>query len=551
MKPPISPAIATLRRLWRDRRGVTAVVTAISMVVLVGFAGFAVDVGHILYVQRALQASTDAAALAGAMDINCCTASPGKALTTATSYSSTTGGQNTLPGLTVTMASGSPVEKCLTSIAISCTGPDSANAIQVSNSTTVPMFFAQVLGISSIKISAVSTASAKGGTGQAINVMIVLDTTASMSSNTDNNCGLGASSSREQCALAGVQALLSGLNPTMDYVGLMVFPGIASSADAAKDTTCGQSLPSGDIQTYGNAPVYQIVGLSGSNTFRTSNSATTLNPSSSIVLATGGAGCTSGVTAPGGEGTYYAGAINAAQAALVSFAPPHTQNVIVFLSDGGANTTKAETDVTAYISGTTLTVTACPSGCAASTTTSQEGPLAVGQNLTGSGVTAGTTILSQLTGTTGGIGTYKVSASQTVGSKTSTKTLAAANNVTLNGKTYAQNLNQCQQAISAAQAAAAAGTWVYSVAYGSSTVTGGSSDCSSDTSGTLSGLSSCTAMQDIANSQGAIPDGTKFYSNGNNGVDCPGANTIENLVALFQNISTNLTEPRLIPNNTT
>ena len=85
MKSSIVSTIATLRRLWRDRRGVTAVVTAISLVVLVGFAGFALDIGHVLYVQRALQASTDAAALAGAMDINCCTASPGKAITTATS----------------------------------------------------------------------------------------------------------------------------------------------------------------------------------------------------------------------------------------------------------------------------------------------------------------------------------------------------------------------------------------------------------------------------------------------------------------------------------
>lgn len=58
-------------------------------------------------------------------------------------------------------------------------------------------------------------------------------------------------------------------------------------------------------------------------------------------------------------------------------------------------------------------------------------------------------------------------------------------------------------------------------------------------------------MQDIAASPSAIPDGTKFYSNGNNGVVCPGSNSIANLVTLFQNLSTNLTPPRLLPNNTT
>jgi hypothetical protein len=67
----------------------------------------------------------------------------------------------------------------------------------------------------------------------------------------------------------------------------------------------------------------------------------------------------------------------------------------------------------------------------------------------------------------------------------------------------------------------------------------------------MSGLSSCTAMQYIANTQGNLPDPSKFYSNGNNGSDCPHSNTIENLVSLFTNLSTNLTEPRLIPNDTT
>lgn len=550
----ISKMIRALAGLWRDRRGVTGIATALSMVVLAGFAGLAIDIGHVLLVQRELQASTDAAALAGAYDINCCSSAPGTAITTAKSYSAVAGGKNAISNVTVTMASGYPLEKCLTSTGISCNGPDNANAIVVKQQATVPMFFAQILGVKPFNVSATSTGGAKGGTQQALNIMIVLDTTKSMSTSTDSGCGLGANATREQCALAGVQALLSGLNPSLDYVGLMVFPGILSASDASDDYTCGKTLPSSDIQTYSNAPVYQIVGLSGSNNFKSSSSSTTLNSSSDIVLATGGTGgggCSSGVTAPGGEGTYYAEAINAAQAALTSFAAPHTQNVIVFLSDGGANSTKAETDVTGYISGTTLTVTACPNGCSASSTTSGEGPLAAGQSITGTGVTAGTTIVSQLSGTTGGVGTYKVSVSQTVGSKTNTQSLTAANVLTLNGESFNQNTNQCQQAIAAAQAAAKAGTWVYSIAYGSSTATGSSSTCTTDTSGPLAGLSSCTTMQDIAASPTAIPDATKFYSNGNNGVVCPGSNSIANLVTLFQNLSTNLSQPRLLPNNTT
>lgn len=67
------------------------------------------------------------------------------------------------------------------------------------------------------------------------------------------------------------------------------------------------------------------------------------------------------------------------------------------------------TSFTASISGTTMTVTAVGSGT-----------VDVGEVIGGTGVTAGTSVLAQLTGTPGGIGTYTVSASQTVASTTIT-----------------------------------------------------------------------------------------------------------------------------------
>ena len=71
---------------------------------------------------------------------------------------------------------------------------------------------------------------------------------------------------------------------------------------------------------------------------------------------------------------------------------------------------------TGSISGTTLTVTAVASGT-----------IIVDQVLTGNSASSGTTISSQLTGTTGGIGTYTVSISQTrtSGDFTGTYTLAS------------------------------------------------------------------------------------------------------------------------------
>jgi hypothetical protein len=76
---------------------------------------------------------------------------------------------------------------------------------------------------------------------------------------------------------------------------------------------------------------------------------------------------------------------------------------------------------TGSISGTTLTVTAVSAGT-----------LVVGQTISGSGVTSGTTITALGTGT-GGTGTYTVSVSQTVSSTTLTNGAYYNSAVTIDG----------------------------------------------------------------------------------------------------------------------
>jgi hypothetical protein len=584
MKRPFLSHLRVLRDrvlhdFWADRRAVTAITITLLMPVLIGLAGFTVDVGHLALVQKELQASTDAAALAGGYNIPV-----NSAVSTANSYSGGHGDKNVLGGgVTASMITGYPVLKCLTTTGVNCVGTElsgGANAIQVKEQATVPTWFAQILGVSSYTLTATSTASARGGIGQSLNVMIILDTTQSMSSNKDTACGLGSNSTRLQCAEAGVQTLLQGLNPNLDYVGLMVFPGLQSTSEASQASTCGGSEGASDLQQYGNTPVYTIASLN--NNFKSSSTATTLNTGSTIAKAIGqgGSSCNSGVSAPGGEGTYFAEPFVQAQAALTALSStqnPPAQNIIIFLSDGGANATKIVTNYKAYIgscpstctASTTMTVTSCTSTCASSSTTSQQGPLTAGETIA-SGAASGTTIVQQLTGpggctsvgvgscTAGGAGTYEVSSSQKVGSPSSPASMVATATMSLDGQTFPANLDECQQTIAAARDAANAGTWVYAIAYGADNSSG---DCTTDTTSILpatgsisnwANLSSCTEMQYIANSPGHLPDSTKFYSNGNSGQLCTNSNNqISNLVALFSNLSTNLTEPRLIPNNTT
>jgi Flp pilus assembly protein TadG len=332
-----------------DRNGAVAVLVGVLIFALCGFSAIVVDLGYLFYAQRSLQASADAAALAGAQNINL--GSGGTAISTAISYSGVSGDKNANTNLTVTMASGYPQLKCFTTTGVSCTGPDSANAIVVVEQATVPLYFARVLGINSWQISATSTAGGRGGTPTELDVMIILDTTQSMN-NSDSSC---SGATRIACAEAGVQTLLNGLWPCsqsltscgaatngnvanpLDEVGLMVFPGLTNTSQAQYDYDCSTS-PQPAIASYAASPVYQIIALSSD--YATSDAATTLNTGSNLVRAAGagGSSCPQGLQAVGGMGTYYADAITAAQAALTAATGRSTaQNVIILLSDGGAN----------------------------------------------------------------------------------------------------------------------------------------------------------------------------------------------------------------------
>ena len=102
--------------------------------------------------------------------------------------------------------------------------------------------------------------------------------------------------------------------------------------------------------------------------------------------------------------------------------------------------------------------------------------------------------------------------------------------------------NQCHEAVSAAQAATTAGTWVYTIAYGASTSSTGS--CSTDTT---SHISACSALSQMASS-------SKFFysdnSGGTGGCSSSGQSASE-LVSIFKNIGSSFGAPRLLPDNTT
>ena len=265
--------------------------------------------------------------------------------------------------------------KCLTTLktaGVPCLTPSDTvanttptiNAVTVTQKAAVPSYFARLFGVTSFNISATATAVPGGGIPSPANVVLVLDTTASMGT-ADNNCtvpGIGTPT-REQCALYAVRTLLNGLDPCpvgltscgtakngsvskpIDQVSLMVFPGLTPQQTGTLDNPPKQAptanvdyqCPGGSprITSYNANPGYMI--LPYQSDYRTSDSAAGLNTASSLVIASGGSSCSKGLSDPGGEGTFYAGVIDSAQSYIAQNTTANVKNVMILLSDGDAN----------------------------------------------------------------------------------------------------------------------------------------------------------------------------------------------------------------------
>ena len=216
--------------------------------------------GKIYVNYRQLQASTDAAALAAGQALpNSVTTA---AIADAKLFSSLPGGNNIysdFSGVSFPVTSGMPTDPlflCSTTLSTmglpcsSSTSPPLYNAVKVAQSAKVPLsflnYFSSVLGANpSITLTATSTASGRLLNGGPYNVVIILDTTASMQSadGDASNCG---SQSKIWCAMQGAQTFLQNITPCyttpcsgsdsngnyanpLNEVALMVFPGFVET----------------------------------------------------------------------------------------------------------------------------------------------------------------------------------------------------------------------------------------------------------------------------------------------------------------------------------
>ncbi|HTR82874.1 MAG TPA: pilus assembly protein [Reyranella sp.] len=323
-----------IRELWRRDKGATAVMFGMMATGLVGTVGLSVDIGKVMAAQSAFTASAQSSALAGAYSLLQANATQDTVSAAVSSWNSAHAPKN------VTVTNTSTTLSCVTSTANlpSCT-TGNPNVVNVTQTGTVQTNFLKVFGYSSFTLTASSSAAKAGGIGTPLNVMFVLDSTASMGS-ADSNCTVPGvkSPTRYQCAQYSVQSVLKVMQPSMASVGLMTFPG------TAKQYAPGKPCPTQPSATpYLSSTIYYQIG-SGTSLSTNYNSAGVLNDTSSIVEAVGDFTASKALTgclsAKGGEGTYIAEVLTKAQAALPVVTG--TKNVIILLSDGDAGATAAQ-----------------------------------------------------------------------------------------------------------------------------------------------------------------------------------------------------------------
>lgn len=583
------------KRLVREEKGQTIIVFAFLLITLLAMAGFVVDIGRAMVVNNELKSTTIASALAGANEMpnsdyvtvakeySACTAPPtGSSLNTG--CTSNQNNSSSLLGTVTTQATGYCSSFVSGTLNISCTnmGSGSVNALVVTQTVTMPTIFMNIVGIPSLTFSESQTAAWKGAARNPYNVAVILDASGSMNTVDKGSDGCNNSDAAFACALLGVQNLLEKLTPCagggsctgatpLDEVALYAFPGLVNAQAVTDDVNCNAVIQAAnsaypntggygesDTTVYYNfpgssfsgsallpsPPLYQLVNFDSN--YRTSDASSSLNASDTMVTAVGGAsgqadcsyvkqdtyyisqdygkdnaGDWPGIQAAGGADTYYAGVIYQAQNDLyneyesrlnpTSSSTPATQtsNVIVLLSDGDANASSTDLGGEVTKNGT------------------------VQQYCTGSG------------------------RNQTCSDVTPDSD---------NGTTYPAINDECQQAITAADAATAGTYGTTTQAYGSTasgTTDNGSVKTTvftvafgSEANTTCPGetLTPCDTMREMASSYTTEPtqQDLDFYSdyldtaNGKTDTSCTSSNGVTNIPDIFQDIAATLSASKVI-----
>jgi Putative Tad-like Flp pilus-assembly len=474
----------------QGRRGQALMFVTLSLTVVFGLSAMVFDMGVIYHDQSALTASTQAAALAGAEAMSQPGATTDTVSSVVTTYSSVAGDQNASPFLSgASLVSGYPMFSCLstltTAFGTSCYGPSNSNAIVVRQKVAVPLFFLRIFGGATVELNSTATASMRGASVSPFNVAVIVDTTQSMNTtDSDSNCH----STRISCALSGVQVLLNGLSPCAQILtncGTVTGGNVSGSVDRVSLLTfppvAATSLVH-DLDCLGTlistAAYTSPLPLPAVSTYQVVNFSSDYKTSDTGTLSTA-SNLVKAVKGPSGTPCLEA---RGGQGTYLAQAITVAQAALV-------------TEKTYFPTSQNVMIVLSDGDSSASCTISLLGVCTVGQ-MPGASTTTGT---------------------------------------------YMSTIQQCHQAITAANAATNAGTRVYTVAYGAK-----GSGCVTDTSPSIT---PCQTMEQMASAPGYFF--SDYTATGGSSSCISASQPVSSLNQIFQVIAGDLTVSKLIPNGTT
>ncbi len=472
-----------------EQRGQALPVIALMLVVIIGMCGFSVDTGRAFLIHRQLQAATDAAAMAGASVL------PGStAVATANSYSALAGNANARSSLSgATMVSGYPKVVCLSTLTnqgMACSSPGNGNAVVVKEQIPLKLIFLQVVGLKTITIAASSTASMAGGPSRPpYNVAIIVDTSGSMNdTDSDSNCN----STRISCALAGMQQLLGAQQPS----------GGGLTPCSPSLSTCGTADNTGNYATaVDRVALYTFPGLASATDAQHEYDCSGITPAAS----------------------------------LYTDGPSPGQNMPVYkVVDYSSNYRTSDSATTLNTSSNLVKALGGNSNC-----TGLQAGLKTGKNLrsysAGAMYAAGLDLINLQS-------TYPKSQGIVIIIMDGDMNAPPGDfpNASTTSGVYPSSKNECAQGVALASYATNYNVLVYTVAYGAT-----SSGCTTDSSG----ITPCQMVQQMASgSQYFYSD---YTATGGSSNCISAAHSTTGLSSIFQQILTNLSPGRLIPDNTT
>lgn len=360
-RPSRSDGGGILHRL-HEERGAIAVLSALLIVILFAAVAFAIDISRLYHERQVLQNAVDFGALAGAQDLPVQgTSQANTASGVARTVAIANAPQLTSAGLTIsfqcvvgdrdgdgqpdaadvpfvcgptagTWSSGWTTRNGRSTHLCDPYGGDKCNTIRLTTSSTIPYYFAPVIGVNSGSTGAVNAASCKGQCGAAtspVDVVMVLDRTGSMSPDDIANL--------KNAALS----VLDFYDPAQQWVGMASLPygqpgnKCIAYGDTRTRPRTYQIYPDSNYADWQAAPLSRDFKRADGTLNTSSQLVQQINcltraDSSIVQVMSDGVG-------PSGLHTNLGDPLDAARDMLRLQGRPDVPDVIIFMTDGQAN----------------------------------------------------------------------------------------------------------------------------------------------------------------------------------------------------------------------